>query len=127
MYGCLFISSKRGIYFAKIRGFKVTDYRPACRAARQRGGCVRQGASSPFRPSGMCGGLRSRLPDIRIPLSSLRDAAAGFKEALVAGCVMCGLTGALLPESGGGAEEGAFITPLDRRRVCSRLAGCSLG
>ena len=29
--------------------------RPACRAARQRGGCVRQGASSPFRPSGVCG------------------------------------------------------------------------
>ena len=23
--------------------------------ARQRGGCVRQGASSPFRPSGVCG------------------------------------------------------------------------
>ena len=65
--------------------------RPACRAARQRGGCVRQGASSPFRPSGMCG-LRSRLPDIRIPLSSLRAAAAGFKEALAVGCVMCGLT-----------------------------------
>ena len=72
--------------------------RPACRAARQRGGCVRQGASSPFRPSGVCGGLRSRLPDIRIPLSSLRAAAAGFKEALAVGCVMCGLTGALLPD-----------------------------
>jgi len=25
-YECFFPSSKRGIYFAKIRGFKVTDY-----------------------------------------------------------------------------------------------------
>ena len=41
-------------------------------------------------------------------------AAAGFKEALAVGCVMCGLTGALLPEADGGAEGGALITPLKR-------------
>ena len=27
MYECFFLPSKRGFYFAKIRGFKVTDYR----------------------------------------------------------------------------------------------------
>ena len=107
--------------------------RPACRAARQRGGCVRQGASSPFRPSGVCGGLRSRLPDIRIPLSSLRAAAAGFKEALAVGCVMYGLTGALLPDgwrrSGGRRTHhtsGTKESLLTACRVQSRMSrGCA--
>ena len=108
---------------------------PGCSAA---GRMRPSGRIFPFQtirsvPSGVCGGLRSRLPDIRIPLSSLRAAAAGFKEALAVGCVMYGLTGALLPDgwrrSGGRRTHhtsGTKESLLTACRVQSRMSrGCA--
>ena len=102
------------------------------RTARQRGGLLGSGEDADGRE--------------HLPLSD--TVAAGLPGSVE--CRRCVSTGsrntnkeALLPEDGGrvdsdgcggwrgaaagcGAEDDTLITPLDRMRVCARLAGCSL-
>ena len=85
-----------------------------------------QAASS---PSGHCGGGASGecgVPQVRQHRITEHETEALLPEdgGRIEGDGCGGWRGAA---AGCGAEGGALITPLDRRRVCSRLAGCSLG
>ena len=95
------------------------------RTARQREGCGRQGASS---PSGHRGGGASGecgVPQVRQHRITEHESEALLPEdgGRVDGDGCGGWRGAA---AGCGAEDDTLITPLDRMRVCARLAGFSL-
>ena len=76
-------------------GWRVCGRRS--RTLSRRPGDLRCGPPAGLLGSGEDASVRAHLPLSDHP-ECVADCGAGFKEALAVGCVMCGLTGALLPD-----------------------------